>query len=364
MLEALLIIAPFILAYTVVAVYAERKVSAFIQDRLGPMEAGRYGIGQTVADLLKLIQKEDIVPAAADRWLFKLAPVIIFTAVFSGFAVMPIGPGLIGSHASTGVFLLLAIISLDVLGILMAGWGSNNKFSLYGAMRSVAQIISYEIPLGLAVLAVVMIAQSLNLEVISFQQGIHAAQVGTTNYLFGLQFTGIDLTQTGGFMTWNIFRVPVLTVAFVVFFISSLAEANRAPFDLPEAESELIGGYHTEYTGFRWAMLMLAEYGMMLLVSLLAAVLFLGSWNTPLPNIGPLPLASLTTGEPGTLAGWLWGAFWLLGKAFFLIFVQMWVRWTYPRLRVDQLMSLCWKYLIPLSLLVIMFCGVWRLFMF
>lgn len=358
---------PFLLVYTVFAVYAERKISAFIQDRMGPMEVGYKGLAQTVADLLKLLQKEDIVPKAADRKIFLVAPVIIFTAVFAGFAVLPLTSSFSGAAVEVGVFYLLAIVSLDVIGILMAGWGSNSKYSLFGAMRSVAQIISYEIPLGLSVLCVIMVSQSLDLQEMSFQQGIwvnnYYPEGNEVNYLFGIKELGIETTNWGGIFTWNIFRVPVLVLAFLIFFIASLAESNRAPFDLPEAESELIGGFHTEYSGFRWSMIMLAEYGMMLLVSFLGAILFLGSWNTPFPNIGAAKLAEWTSGFPGTIAGNLWSVFWLVSKALLLVFIQMWVRWTYPRLRVDQLMSLCWKYLTPAAILLLFICGIWRLMM-
>lgn len=364
-MENFLIVLPLLLTYTVLAVYAERKISAFIQDRMGPMEVGYYGIFQTIADLLKLLQKEDIKPKAVDRRLFLMAPAVIFTAIFAGFAVVPLSSGLPGSMAEIGIFYLLAIVSLDAIGILMAGWGSNSKFSLFGAIRSVAQIISYEIPLGLSVLCVVMVSQTLNLQEISYQQGIlwNDVEAGASNYLFGIAGLGINITEIGGFLSWNIFRVPVLFFAFIIFFIASLAEANRAPFDLPESESELVGGYHTEYSGFRWALIMLSEYAMMLLVSLLSAILFLGSWNTPFPNFEGFPLAEWTTGTPGTIGGHLWGAFWLFSKAFLLVAVQMWVRWTYPRLRVDQLMALCWKYLIPASLLLVMLSGIWRMLM-
>lgn len=360
-----LIFLPLLLTYTVIAVYAERKISAFIQDRMGPMEVGYYGIFQTIADLLKLLQKEDIKPKAVDRILFLMAPAVIFTAIFAGFAVIPLSSGLSGSMAEIGIFYLLAIVSLDVIGILMAGWGSNSKFSLFGAIRAVAQIISYEIPLGLSVLCVVMISQSLNLQEISYQQGVLWDDINAdaTNYLFGIASLGIDITNIGGILSWNIFRVPILFFSFIIFFIASLAEANRAPFDLPESESELVGGYHTEYSGFRWALIMLSEYAMMLLVSLLAAILFLGSWNTPFPNFGNFRLADWTSGTPGTVGGHLWGAFWLMSKALLLVMLQMWVRWTYPRLRVDQLMALCWKYLIPAALILMMLSGLWRLMM-
>ncbi len=345
-------------AFVIVGVYLERKVSAFIQDRMGPMEVGKWGMLQLFADLIKLLLKEDIVARAVDRKLFLLAPVVIFTAVFAGYAVLPLAPDLAGSSATVGVFFLLTIVSVDVLGLLMAGWGSNNKYSLLGAIRAVAQMISYEIPLTLSVLCVVMLCQTLNLQEISFLQGIYSPE---TNYLFGLKALNIDVTQVGGFLTWNIFRNPFLLIAYVVFFIASLAECNRAPFDIPEGESELVGGFHTEYSGMRYALLMLSEYGMMLLVSLLGAILFLGSWNTPLPNIGPVKLAEWTSGAPGTVMGYATGIFWLLSKALVAVVVQMWVRWTLPRLRVDQLMYLGWKVLTPLGLVLFFITGVWRL---
>jgi NADH-quinone oxidoreductase subunit H len=347
-------------SFVVVGVYLERKVSAFIQDRLGPMEVGTYGLLQLVADLLKLLQKEDIVPKAADRRLFLLAPMVIFASVFAGYAVMPLTPDLQGSSTEVGVFYLIAIVSVDVIGIMMAGWGSNNKYSLFGAMRSVAQIVSYEIPLGLTILCAVMICQTLNLQTISFQQGIYSEE---TNYLFGLKALGVDVTNWGGIFSWNILRNPFLLIAYIVFFITTLAESNRAPFDLPEGESELVGGYNTEYSGMRFALLMLSEYAMMLLVSFLGAILFLGSWNTPLPNLGPVRLADWTSGLPGTAWGNITGVFWLFSKAMLAVLVQMWVRWTFPRVRVDQMMFLCWKVLTPIGLILLLISGVWRLLM-
>ena len=358
-MTTLIFILPFLLLYAVVAIYAERKLSAFIQDRLGPMEVGYYGIAQTVADLLKLIQKEDITPAKADSRLFKVAPIIIFTSVFAGFAVLPLSASWSGATFSSAIFFLLAIISLDVIGIVIAGWSSNNKYSMLGTMRSAAQIISYEVPLGLSVLCVCMVCESLDLQEISYQQSILGEQ---QQYLFGIESLGIDISAIGGFLTWNIFRMPLLAGAWIIFFIASLAECNRAPFDLPEAESEIVAGFQTEYSGFRWAVIMLAEYGMMLLVSILGAVLFFGSWNTPLPNIGSVTLATWTSGAHGTIASTLWGIFWLMSKSWFLVSLQMWVRWTYPRLRVDQLMNLSWKYLTPLALGLVILCGFWKIF--
>lgn len=294
------------------------------------MEVGPKGILQTVADLIKMLQKEDIRADAVDRIPFLIAPLIVFVAIFAGFSVLPVNQDMAGSSISGGLFLLLAIVSLDVIGILMAGWASNNKYSLFGAMRSVAQIISYEIPLGLSVLCVVIIAGTLDLQVMS------EMQVGN------------------GVLGWNIVQHPVLIIPFFVFFIAGLAESNRTPFDLPESESELIGGYHTEYSGFRWGMFMLSEYGMMLLLSILGTVLFFGSWSSPLPSVGSAHLYEWTSGS-------VWGTFWLLSKSLVLIFIQMWVRWTLPRLRVDQLMSLSWKYLTPLAICMLFVSALWKL---
>ena len=349
---------PFLLFYAILAIYAERKISAFIQDRLGPMEVGYYGIGQTVADLLKLLQKEDIIPAKAQKGLFKFAPLVIFVSVFAGFSVLPLSPAWSGAPLSSGLFFLLAIISLDVIGIIMAGWSSNNKYSVLGTMRSAAQLISYEVPLGLSVICVCIFTQTLNLQEISYQQGILSPE---PIYLFDMPSLGIALEGTGGFPAWNIFRMPPLFFAWVIFFIASLAECNRAPFDLPEAESEIIAGFHTEYSGFRFAVIMLGEYAMMLLVSILGVVLFFGSWNTPLPNIGSLSLASWTTGDPGTVGSTLWGVFWLMSKSLFFVAVQMWIRWTFPRLRVDQLMTVSWKYLTPIALVLVAVFAFWKI---
>jgi NADH-quinone oxidoreductase subunit H len=340
------------------AIYAERKVAAFIQDRMGPMEVGYYGLAQSIADLLKLIQKEDIVTDKADKLIFRIAPIVIFTTVFAGFAVIPLSAGWNGANISTGLFFLLAIVSLDVIGIVMAGWSSNNKYSMMGTMRAAAQLISYEVPLGLSVVCVCMVSQTLDLQQISYQQSTLTTQ---PEFLFGIRAIGIETNNLGGVFLWNVFRMPLLALAWVIFFISSLAESNRAPFDLPEAESEIVAGFQTEYSGFRWAVIMLAEYGMMMLVSILGAILFFGSWTSPLPNVGPLRLSDWTNGTPGSIASYVWGTFWLLSKALFFIILQMWIRWTFPRLRVDQLMSLSWKYLTPITLLLIIVIGTWKL---
>ncbi len=366
---ALFFILPFLIAYTIVVVYVERKLSAFIQDRLGPMEVGPKGIIQTLADVIKLIQKEQIVPSAADKWVFLGAPVLIFVSIFAGFAVMPFAPGLMGSATGVGVFYLLAIISLDVVGMLLAGWASNNKYSVLGAMRAVAQVISYEVPVTLLVLAVIMICQTLDLNEINKQQGIlinHDVvneKYLQANYFLGVKAWNMDVTEVGGITTWNIFRYPLLLIGLPIFFIATLAESNRAPFDLPEAESELIAGFQTEYSGFRWSIIMLGEYAMMLLVAMLGVTLFLGGWNTPLPNIGGARLADWTTGTYGEWSGIAWGIFWLLLKSLTWVSLQIWVRWAYPRLRVDQLLYLCWKVLTPAALIIVLGAGVWRMLM-
>lgn len=359
MISTLFFILPLLVFYTIMVVYAERKISAFMQDRLGPMEVGYYGLLQTVADLLKLLQKEDIVPTAADKKLFKVAPLLIFVPIFLGFSVLPLSPAWQSSPFSSALFFLLAVVSLDVIGIITAGWASNNKYSMLGTLRSAAQIISYEVPLGLSVLCVCVLSQSLDLQEISAQQGILTKD--QTNYLFGIRAWGVDTTLTGGFITWNIFRMPILFFVWIIFFIASLAESNRAPFDLPEAESELVAGFQTEYSGFRWAIIMLAEYALMLLVSFVGVILFWGSWNTPLPNIGSLLLADWTTGSAGSVGFHIWGVFWLVSKVFFTVGLQIWVRWTYPRIRLDQLTSLSWKILTPIALLLLIICSLWKL---
>ena len=316
-----------ILIYALFAIWMERKVAGFIQDRLGPMRVGGWhGWAQSFADLLKLIQKEDIIPAEASKFLFRFAPFLMFAASYAAFAVIPFSSAYMGSNIDIGVFYLLAITSLLTISVIMAGWASNNKWSLLGAMRTAAQMGSYEVPTIMAVLSVIIVAGSLNLMTVTEMQ------------------SGND---TLGFLpNWLIFQNPFLLVAFVIFFISILAESHRVPFDLPESESELVAGFQTEYSGMRWAMFMLAEYADMLLLSLLGAVLFFGGWNSPFG---------------GFMDGPIWEFFWFMFKGMILVFVMMWIRWTLPRYRVDQLMYLCWSILIPLSFINFVLIALWEM---
>jgi NADH-quinone oxidoreductase subunit H len=330
----------FVLSLVLICFYADRKVSAFMQDRMGPTERGPYGIFQPVADLIKLLGKGEAKIAGSDDILYKAAPLVLFGAVFIGFAVVPI-PGLwVGATGSAGLLFLLAAVSLDAVGVWMAGWGSFSKFSLLGALRGVAQLISYEVPLGLAVLAVVVWNGTLTIsEIASAQSGLSTEAVP----LLGLHALG-DGRTLGGIFCWNIVQAPWLVVSLGVFYIASLAECNRAPFDLPEGESELVAGFHTEYSGFRFALFFLAEYALMVLVCLLTSYLFLGGGNSPLPNIGSWKLGDSTSSND------LWLLFWLSGKLLILLFTHVWLRWTLPRLRGDQLMKLGWKQLTPVAL--------------
>ncbi len=348
-MNSVLFILPFLLTYTVFAVYAERKVAAFIQNRLGPMEVGYYGLLQTVADLLKLFSKEHISPGHARPLLFRMAPVIIFAVVFTGLALLPVGPAWPGAGLSSGLFFLLAILSLEIPGILMAGYASSNKYSTLGAIRAVAQIVSYEIPMGLTILCVVIFSGTLDLNELIRSQAAHAP-----GYWFGIP--GIDFAKSGGFFSWNIFLMPTFLPLFVIFFICSLAESNRAPFDLPEAESELVAGFHTEYSGFPWAVIMLAEYAMMLLTSVLAVILFFGGYQSPFPAIGNFNPGLVTTGP-------VWGIFWLYSKSLLLVLVQIWVRWTFPRVRISQLLTISWKYLTPATIILFLITAVWKYFL-
>jgi NADH-quinone oxidoreductase subunit H len=322
----------FVLLFALYAVLGERKVSAWIQNRIGPNRVGKFGIFQTVIDTLKLLQKEFISPGRTDKYIFNIPPYIVFTATFMGFAVIPFSSIFIGIDLNLGLFYFFAVSSLGVLGLMIAGWSSNNKYSLYGAMRTVAQIVSYEIPTALAAIAVVMLAGSLSMQTI-----IEAQSGGVFNwFIFG---------GPGGIS--KVILIPFMVASFLILFISTLAESNRTPFDIVEADSEIVAGVHLEYSGMKFAMFFLAEYAQMYAVSAVVVTLFLGGWQSPFGDLIPF------LNNP-----WM-QFFWAISKALFFVFVQMWLRWTLPRLRVDQLMSVCWKYLIPIAFVNIFAVGLY-----
>lgn len=323
----------FILLNAVYLQYVERKLWADMQDRLGPMRAGWHGLLQPIADSVKFLMKEDIIPAKADKLVFSVAPLILLVMSFAAMVVIPFGPptdffGLLShkvplwvSNLNIGILFILAFASVGTYGVIMAGWASNNKYSLMGGFRSAAQMISYEIPMAFAVVTVALMAGSLNLsDIVNAQQ-----------------------------QKWFIIT-PVGPVLFFLYFVAGLAETNRTPFDLPEAESEIVAGYCTEYSGIRFGLFFMAEYMNMLLVSLLVSIMFLGGWlpvqilpNTAIGAFAPIALLNKALAAiPPT--------FWLLGKAYIFIFIFAWIRGTLPRYRYDQLMSLSWKFLLPLAI--------------
>jgi len=294
----------FVVFNALILTWAERKVAGHMQRRIGPKEVGPYGLIQPIADAIKLLGKEILTPREVDRPLYYLAPILIFVPVLVSFIVIPFDASLQVKDINVGILVILAFSSLSVFSILMAGWGSNNKYALIGAIRSIAQNIAYEIPLLLALLPVIMIAGSFSLKaVVEAQKGL-----------------------------WFVVYQPL---AFCIYFISAVAETNRTPFDLPEAESELVAGYHTEYSGMRFALFFLAEYTNIFIVSAIAVTFFLGGYQGPF-----LP-----------------GIIWFLLKSYLLVFVIMWLRWTYPRVRFDQLLNISWKALIPLAFINLLVTG-------
>ena len=326
----------FLLPFALFAVLLERKVSGHMQDRLGPMRVGYHGLLQTIADIIKLIQKEDIIAASNDKKFFNLSPLIVFIGSYAAFAAIPFSGAFLGSNIDLGIIYIVAVTGIVVAGILMGGWASNNKYSLLGAMRSAAQIISYEIPTLLVVVTVIMITGTMNLHTMSEWQTEHF-----WNWLIlGGPVFGIQ----------KILFIPLMIVSFLIIFLSTLAEVNRTPFDIPEAESELVSGYHTEYSGMKFAIFFLAEYANMFAISVIVSALFLGGFQSPIGYAGNLfNLPWLIPFEQ---------FFWFAFKGIFFVFVQMWLRWTLPRFRVDQLMAFCWKYLIPFSFVILLIVGL------
>ncbi len=298
-------IAALVTVNIIVILWVDRRFAAFFQERLGPNRVGPFGLLQSINDAVKLIGKESIMPAAVDKRVYKFAPVLIFTVTIVLYGFLPYGKGLAPIDMGAGLLFFVAVSSTSTIAILMAGWGSNNKYSLLGGMRTVAQVISYEIPLAFSMIGVVMLSGSMNLGSISAAQ--HTL--------------------------WNIILQPI---AFFVFIVASLAELTRSPFDMTEAEQELIAGYHTEYSGMRFALFFMAEYANLFSVAALGATLFLGGWEGPL------------------LPGYLW----FIGKTWAMVLVILWLRWSFPRARVDKMMKFNWKVLIPLSIANILLTGV------
>lgn len=330
MVAKVLVAFVFVLLTVAYATYAERKIIGHMQVRLGPMRTGWHGLLQPIADGLKLFFKEEIVPSQSSKFAFMLAPLVALIPAFISFAVIPFGdkvtvfgyqvPLQIAGYydqtgqmfdVNVGVLYILAMASLGVYGVVLAGWASNSKYSLLGGLRAAAQMISYELAAGLAIISVFMLSESLSLHKIVADQADYA---------------------------WYVFKQPL---AFVIFFICSLAEINRTPFDLPEAETELVSGFITEYSSMKYAMFFMAEYANMITVCAVTTTLFLGGWH-----------------GPAFLPGW----FWFIAKVYFLIFCCMWIRATYPRYRYDQLMRLGWKVFLPLTLLNVVVTGVWVMF--
>ena len=294
-----------------VQIYMERKIQAIMQDRVGPIHGGPWGLLQTFADAIKLLAKEDIRARATDKWFFLGAPSIVFAPMLASFVVLPFAKDVVGADLNVGILYLTTLGSMTVLGIVIAGWASNNKYSLIGGLRSAGQLVSYEVPQILSLVTVVLVAGSLSM---------------------------VQITESQPGFLINLFILPL---AFVVYFIAGLAETNRNPFDLPEAESELVAGFLTEYSGMRWGVFFVAEYGEVTVVSAILTTLWLGGWSGPW--VDSLPLL---------------GVLWFSAKVYLIVTVFMWIRATLPRFRIDQLMSFCWKGLIPISIVNMMLTAV------
>ena len=305
--------------------WVERRIAGRMQSRIGPNRAGPQGFFVWVADGIKMLLKEDVIPAASDKPLFRMAPYLVFAGVSASFVVMPFGQYLIAADLDVGILYVLAVTSLVTIGLVSGGWASRSKYTLVGGIRAAAQIVSYEVPGAIAVACIVMMTGSLRL-----QEIIHA--------------------QGGWPWEWYLFKNPVTFALFFLYFTTALAEGNRAPFDLPEAESELVAGYATEYSGMRYLFFFFAEWANVFVMSGIAAALFLGGWQVPGLSAGA---------QEAHLGLQLLGAAMFLLKAWVLIFVVIWIRWTLPRLRVDQMMMLCWKWLVPMAFAAFALCAGW-----
>jgi NADH-quinone oxidoreductase subunit H len=329
---AALLLITFMLLSAIYFVWLERKVSARIQDRLGPTRVGgKFGWLQTLADGLKLLVKEDIIPASADALIFRMGPYIALAGSFLAFVALPFGDKVVAQNLNIAVFYILAVMSTEIFGVILGGYASGSKWALFGGMREAAQIVSYEVPRAISVIVPVIVAGTMNLSAISKQ-------------------------QAGPFWDWYIFHDPFTFCAFWVFFTCGTASCKRAPFDLAEAESELVAGFHTEYSGFRWLIFFMAEYGSMFAISGIAALLFLGGWH-----LGVLPRGMDLTDLLGAVVGNVVNVSVFIVKGWILVFVMMWVRWTLPRLRIDQVMMTCLRYLLPMSCALLVGVSLWQL---
>jgi NADH-quinone oxidoreductase subunit H len=326
----------FVAASAVFFIWLERKVSGRMQDRLGPTRVGgKFGWLQTIADGIKLLVKEDIIPGDADHMLFRLGPYIAFCGSFLAFLALPFGNNFVAMNMNIAIFYMLAVMSTEIFGIILAGYGSGSKWSLFGAMREAAQMVSYEVPMAICVLIPVIVAGTMNLNLIGQQ-------------------------QTGFIWNWYLFHDPFTFCAFWTYFTCATASCKRAPFDLAEAESELVAGFHTEYSGLRWSFFFMAEYGSMFAVSGIATLLFLGGWNTGLPWIEPSFWLGEKIGTAGLIVEGILNVIVFIAKGWLLVFVMMWVRWTLPRLRIDQVMMTCLKYLLPISCALLLGVSAWQ----
>jgi len=322
----------FVAGSSIFFIWLERKVAGRMQDRLGPTRVGgKFGWLQTIADGVKLLVKEDLIPGEADHMLFRLGPYIAFCGSFAAFLALPFGDGWVAQNMNIAVFFMLAVMSTEIFGVILAGYGSASKWALFGAMREAAQMVSYEVPMAICVLVPVIVAGTMNLNRIS--EG-----------------------QNGFFWNWLVFRDPFTFCAFWTYFTCATASCKRAPFDLAEAESELVAGFHTEYSGLRWSFFFMAEYGSMFAVSGIAIHLFLGGWHT---GFVPWELSNTILGTVGNVINVII----FILKGWLLVFVMMWVRWTLPRLRIDQVMMTCLTYLLPLSCVLLLGVSAWHVAM-
>ena len=339
-MSAVIVILLFAMPVGGFCTYVERKVAADFQERIGPNRVGPMGLLQFFADGIKMFLKEDTIPKNADRFIFNLAPSLVTAGSLGAFALVPFSRYVIGADLDIGVFYIMALGSLVSLGVLLGAWASDSKWSLIGGMRGAAQIVSYEIPLGISVLSIVTVCGSMNLFKIVDAQAWPSA--------------------LGGGHFWNIFHNPFLFINFFCYFIAALAETNRTPFDLPEAESELVSGFNTEFCGMRFGLFALSEFVDAILFCCIATALFLGGWHLPFISFESIDVSwSISGASLNPLIQTLLMMVVFLGKSAVLLFVIMWIRWTLPRLRVDQLMDLCWKYLIPISFFNLFLTAIW-----